>query len=459
MGQTILRVDDDSTAGAGATGADWSLAYPTLPAALAAVLDPPNTQIWVAEGTYTPGPAGSPRTITFDVPSGLEVFGGFNATETSFSQRAGKYKKTILTGDFEGTPTNTSDDAYHVVTLPAGSNNTILDGFRIRRGNANATSDDFGGGVTLGAPIPASSFDNVTIENITFHRNRASNGGGLGAVNGYRLVIKSCTFDDNSATTGFAEGGGVYLSLVVTPGVEGDWAQIWNTDFVNNEASARGGALMVRDSSLQMCNSLVRSNLAGQGGGIYVQDPSAVFTNCTVVSNQASGGVGTPAGGGFYFDYVGGTGPQDIFNCIAWDNTTLVGGLSVLDSISSNQLGTVNVRYSDIQVLGWGTPGPPVASAWPGPGNILADPLLNADLTLGAGSPCIDAGNDNRILRDWADLNNNGILGDPDPLGEETPYDFTGSSPREKDDPAVTDTGKENDTPADGVVDMGAYEK
>ncbi len=73
------------------------------------------------------------------------------------------------------------------------------------------------------------------------------------------------------------------------------------------------------------------------------------------------------------------------------------------------------------------------------------------NLELAAGSPCIDAGNNDAVLADTADLDQDGNT------SEKTPLDLAGNA-RFTDDPVVVDTGN----PATGypeIVEMGAYER
>jgi len=95
-GQTTYYVDDD---GAGTTCTGWGDACPDLQTALG--LASGGDQIWVATGTYTPT-SGTDRTATFQLITGVAIYGGFNGTETSLGSRAGLFDQTILTGDLEG---------------------------------------------------------------------------------------------------------------------------------------------------------------------------------------------------------------------------------------------------------------------------------------------------------------------------------------------------------------------
>ena len=68
----------------GNTGVDWANAYTDLQSAL--IPDPSVDQIWVAAGTYKPT-LGSDASISFVIPSGVSIYGGFTGTESSIGQR------------------------------------------------------------------------------------------------------------------------------------------------------------------------------------------------------------------------------------------------------------------------------------------------------------------------------------------------------------------------------------
>ena len=78
--QTIWYVDGAlETNGDGQT---WETAFNNLQSALseATADQSPRDQIWVATQTYKPqlpAPPADPRTAIFEIPSGVEVYGGF----------------------------------------------------------------------------------------------------------------------------------------------------------------------------------------------------------------------------------------------------------------------------------------------------------------------------------------------------------------------------------------------
>jgi hypothetical protein len=200
----ILYVNDDA---AGSNdGTSWLNAFSSLQSALDAAVT--GDEIWIAGGTYKPsydyGLGIGDRGKHFKLIEGVEIFGGFAATETSVDQRTdfnyGGANETILSGDI-GTEGNNSDNCYHVIfNFDDGlTGAALLNGVTITGGNANGASPNHrGGGVHFTSSSP-------TISQVTFTGNSAQFGGG--AFNQTSSAIYSdCLFFDNLATAG---GGGI----------------------------------------------------------------------------------------------------------------------------------------------------------------------------------------------------------------------------------------------------------
>ncbi len=141
-------------------------------------------------------PTGTDRQMSFDIPPGVAVYGGFAGTEASLAQRDPAANPTILSGDIDGDDTDTDgnsiDEAatdiqgansYHVVTMD-GTGGTpitatsVLDGFSITGGHANgAYPDDSGGGLSCYGS-GAGSKCSPSFTNATFTGNTAVSSGG-----------------------------------------------------------------------------------------------------------------------------------------------------------------------------------------------------------------------------------------------------------------------------------------
>jgi Right handed beta helix region len=446
--QTRIYVDANAT-GAD-TGDSWLDARPSLQNALgdvAAGADP-TYEIWVAVGTYKPGDATSPLTVTFSVTDKLTALvGGFVSGDTDENQRLpANYELTILSGDLDNLPNAHSGDAYHVVTVEPGTIGTRIDGFKITRGNAVENALDGGGGVLVDGN-PVSGVEDVRLENCTIEDNHARQGGGMYAQWGVGLMVVNCTFRDNTATA----GGGLH-TFELSNGTQNDGEDfnVWNTLFDGNQADVEGGGAYFESSESNVYNCIFQDNTATLGGAVYIYESEEIyhFSNSTFAFNEAVDSIfGSGQGGAFYIASSPGTTaqPRRIWNSILWNNTVVNNGLTTVNSIDGPEFPAtgegfkdiLTVKFSDVEKPYVGSPPAP----WWGQGNILADPKFRSpqtrDFTLQAVSLCVDAGNDSKILEDWPDL-----VGDGTPGGNPTPVDFA------------------SNTRVVGVkVDMGAYER
>ena len=204
----VLFVRAANTAGPW-DGRSWSTAFATLADALAAT-GGGRREIWVAAGTYKPT-GGTDRTASFVLQEGLELYGGFMGGESSRSQRDWNRNATILSGNI-GPANRGGDNSFHVVI---GADESVLDGFVVRDGNADGrTYDGKGGGM--------------------INYRRAAQAGPMGEAVGYSPTVRNCLFTDNRAR----EGGAVYDYDRGQP-------QFVNCRFVNNSADY-GGAIVDR---------------------------------------------------------------------------------------------------------------------------------------------------------------------------------------------------------------------
>ena len=137
----------DADASPGGDGASWGTAYKYLQDALAAAVD--GNDIWVAEGTYKPGPS---RSHSFQMKNGVGIYGGFAGDEDPCSfdlaDRDFTTNETILSGDI-GVVGNNADNSYHVIYNQQGTtldSSAVLDGFTITAGNADGSYPEYYGG-------------------------------------------------------------------------------------------------------------------------------------------------------------------------------------------------------------------------------------------------------------------------------------------------------------------------
>ncbi|NGF56604.1 hypothetical protein G5B00_08745 [Parapedobacter sp. SGR-10] len=178
------------------SGSSWSDAMGELSQALflASDWDPTNDgtlQVWVAAGKYLPTTDPNDRKATFQLVSGVHVYGGFSGeagTEGNLSTRDWVKNVTILSGDIDrndraqviSDPVTqmVGENSYAVVTSSQTSPTAVLDGFTITAGSADEKNTmTCGGGVHNSNGKP-------TFRNLIITGNISSTGDGICNVNG-----------------------------------------------------------------------------------------------------------------------------------------------------------------------------------------------------------------------------------------------------------------------------------
>jgi len=246
------------------------------PCELQAALDiaTDGDQIWVVEGTYNPSvPAG--REATFQLKTGVAIYGGFIGNESSLAQRNWETNVTTLSGDI-GSEGDNTDDSYHVVTGSGTDATAILDGFTITAGNADtgSTANILGGGMyNYNSSGP-------TLSNLIFSNNSATSGGAM-----YNWLsspnLTNVTFSGNSATVC---GGGMFNNQ--------SSPSLTNVTFNGNTAPCGGGITNYINSQPTITNVTFDSNTGSQGGAIYNDNSNPTMTSVTLTGNSAQSGGG-----------------------------------------------------------------------------------------------------------------------------------------------------------------------
>ena len=281
-------------AGSNGNGSSWAQASGDLRAALQSASS--GTEIWVAQGSYYPTTCtnctSTDRNFYFELKDNIQVYGGFNGTETQLSQRDWITNACILSGDID-LDGSQSSNSYTIVYSHNVSETTIIDGFYIQQGNAEdltvpfgAPGNSGGGWYNDGSQIGTKS--NPMIRNCTFRWNTASGfGGGVyndGCFGGEgNPTLINCIFEQNSTPQG---GGGMYNN--------GSFAGICNPTytsctFISNTTTNSGAGLFnngLSGNSSPIINASTffdnRSDF--YGGGIYnlgkKGNSSPEITNC-----------------------------------------------------------------------------------------------------------------------------------------------------------------------------------
>jgi len=305
----------DKNASGANDGTSWTDAYTDLQTAIDNASG--SSELWIAEGVYKPDSEGDSFTIIGN-KDGIELYGGFEGTESSRSEREPTQHRTILSGDLNGDDADPDGDgiiedasqiaggenAHHVLLLDGRSSGnitagTVIDGMVVTAGQADAGSfpDENGGGLFCDGRGPRGSKRcTPTLRRVVFAGNAASSNGGAiyneSTPTGTASPrITSATFTGNAATN----GGAIYNS----GGNDGTAnPQLTNATFTDN-AAANGGAIYNfgdnrGTASPRITNATFVGNAATDGGAIYnlarfggVTDPEV--TNTILWGNAASG--------------------------------------------------------------------------------------------------------------------------------------------------------------------------
>ena len=337
-------------------GSSWANAYTDLHSA---TYNTTSGEIWVAQGTYLPTknaidavPANVSQK-TFRIKFNVKVFGGFIGTETLRAQRDWKNNQTILSGQL-----GTTTKAYNIVTFDANTSTTEFDGFTVENGQANGSTELFGGAIVM------KNNSSPTIRNCKFVNNVAQQHGGAIHAFGGDPKIENCEFKNNH--TNLYDGGALYIN----------------------------GA-----SNTTITNCLFNGNIAVRHGGamVLINTTISKVTNCTFVNNQrGTGGIG----GVILLSATAGSPNLTINNCIFYNNLPSNSGGVNLNAGSY----TVKNSYTNVGSLCF--------TSNSGLTNIITGTpyftdFTGGDYTLLCNSPAVNAGDTTGLIIPSNDLNGN----------------------------------------------------
>jgi len=277
----IILVDADAT-GLN-NGNTWANAYEDLQDALAVAVS--GDEIWVAEGIYKPTSTND-RSISFEIPDGVDLYGGFNGTEPIRSQRDWNLNLSILSGAI-GAANDNTDNTIVIVDIANASTGVVLDGFHIRK--AYLGSSEFGGGSAIHATqstasiLHCSIYENdcrsnpalylceadVVLDNCLIRDNHSS---GVLTFQSMTIVI-ACSYTSSLSIVGCSITGNTHDGpdqYIIDCGSATSSIDIHNSILWDNE-----GGNIYTVSSTNLSNSIVQGGYAGTD----ILDSDPLFTD------------------------------------------------------------------------------------------------------------------------------------------------------------------------------------
>ncbi|MCC6661135.1 MAG: right-handed parallel beta-helix repeat-containing protein [Phycisphaerales bacterium] len=259
----IPRLYVNAAAPPGGNGLTWASAYRTLQEA---IQTPGVREVWVARGTYTPGPA-SDDLLSHDVGCELTILGGFAGYETVPLQRNPETNPTVFSGQ----------DAQRVFRLDGAD--VTIDGCTVTRGYV---TEGPGGGLY-------SEDSALRVSNCRWVGNGVGDLGSMGPGGGAirtratDLTITDSVFDGNVSD----EGAGVY--------VEGSKLSMLRCDFVNNSTTGSAGAVSIQngfwaeEAGIEDCAFGGNRARYRAGAVLLAIGATAEIRGCLFVQNSVSG--------------------------------------------------------------------------------------------------------------------------------------------------------------------------
>lgn len=344
-------------------GTSWADAYTNLQTAI--TNNPFKDDIWVAQGIYTP--TGNGRNSTFLISNKVNIYGGFNGTETLLEERDFRNNLTVLNGDVNGNDNSNinpseasrSENLYHIVTLKGNISDAIIDGFTFTGANANGT--------TLTSGTPSAQYLNNRGGAVFVHTYVVNNN--------IKARFANCIFEKNSATDTSVYANW-YSSGVTQMIHEVDFE---SCIFKDNYSTQNAQVLFLGSNGFgqvhngKMINCLFHNNTSASG-------PSSVYFFTSTANGGSSTGLNIDVINSTFTSNTGVSG-----NVLRFDNSPRIALINsiVYNNGSATPIQGTSFYQSSYSIIEGGAMS-----------GTNVNPLLDSQFKLATGSPAIDAGFD-----------------------------------------------------------------
>ena len=247
------------------------------------------------------------------------------------------------------------------------------------------------------------SNNTISVNDVAFYDNQAHSGAAIGSKNGGTIVVTNSTFTDNVSSSGC--GGAIFMD-------NGGVVTITNSEFASNEAVLDGGAVCLSSGSITVENSTFTSNYAEyHGGAIHLQPYTSItILNSTIFANQV-GTHSSSQGGGIFVDndaeitlsnvtlsnnraQYGGGLYLDTDASTAVTNTIFANSVSGYDCYNNGAVFTTNIgNLIESNAPSSYACAVPAVSVDPQLGRLSDNGGPTRTMSIGSGSPALDAGN------------------------------------------------------------------
>ena len=273
-----------------------------------------------AEQAQVTGTLGSNDTIQFNLPSGAQTIsltGGLLSITKAVAINGPGASLLTINGN------NAAADFYVGSSFSQNLNLIAsMSGLTIAGGNAQYGAGLFSSGT-------------LTLTNVAFSNNTATNNGGGGIYNDGNLTLNNCSFTNNTTNAGndgSTDGGGL---LNLSNGT----VAITNCTFTGDAAPGTGslagsGGGLANDGTMTITGSTFNADTCGSDGGAIYNDGIMTITN-TTLSNNYGGADGGAIRAGLYDG----------------DSTLAMTGCTVSGNVSSSEGGGVDCTWSALVTI------------------------------------------------------------------------------------------------------------